>query len=107
MSSQQIQVRQDPTLALYAGQEERTPHEWEEQFIDTWLLLEVTAEDEAGQRRLDHVRVVLLRELRRLDETQMRDTLRLRISSRAASAQHEQSASAEREPARDRAVHLQ
>jgi hypothetical protein len=49
MSSQQIQVRQDPTLALYAGHEERTPHEWEEQFVDTWLLLEVTVEDEAGE----------------------------------------------------------
>ena len=49
MSSQQIQVRQDPTLALYAGHEERTPHAWEEQVVDTWLLLEVTAEDEAGE----------------------------------------------------------
>jgi hypothetical protein len=39
----------DPTLTFYEGQEERTPQEWEEQYMDAWLLLEVTAEDEAGE----------------------------------------------------------
>jgi hypothetical protein len=49
MSSQLSQVFQDPTLKLYAGQEERTPYEWEEQYVDAWLLLEITEEDEAGE----------------------------------------------------------
>jgi hypothetical protein len=39
----------DPTLTLYDGQEERTPDEWVEQYMDVWLLLEVTEEDEAGE----------------------------------------------------------
>lgn len=49
MSPQQSQTFPDPTLTLYEGQEERTPHEWEEQYVDVWLLLEVTEEDEAGE----------------------------------------------------------
>ena len=49
MSSQQSQSFQDPTLTLYEGQEEQTPHEWAEQYADVWLLLEVTEEDEAGE----------------------------------------------------------
>jgi hypothetical protein len=49
MSSQPLQALQDLTLTLYEGQEEQTPHEWEEQYMDVWLLLEVTEEDEAGE----------------------------------------------------------
>ncbi len=49
MSSQPSPPLQDPTLTLYEGQEEQAPQEWEEQYVDTWLLLEVTAEDEAGE----------------------------------------------------------
>ena len=39
----------DPTLTLYAGQEEQAPETWAAQYVDLWLLLEVTAEDEAGE----------------------------------------------------------
>ncbi|HEV8713722.1 MAG TPA: hypothetical protein VGX03_12960 [Candidatus Binatia bacterium] len=39
----------DPTLTQYDGQEELTPEEWEERYVDAWLLLQVTAEDEAGE----------------------------------------------------------
>jgi hypothetical protein len=49
MSSQPSQALQDPILTLYKGQEERAPHEWEEQYMDVWLLLEITEEDEAGE----------------------------------------------------------
>ena len=49
MSAQQSPMLQDATLTLYPGQEERTPQEWEEQYVDVWLLLEITVEDEAGE----------------------------------------------------------
>lgn len=49
MASQLSPVHQESSLTLYEGQEERSPHEWEEQYVDVWLLLEVTAEDEAGE----------------------------------------------------------
>ena len=49
MSSQSVSAQLDPTLSLYEGQEELTPEEWEERYVDTWLLLQVTAEDEAGE----------------------------------------------------------
>jgi hypothetical protein len=39
----------EPTLTLYTGQEEESPDMWATQYIDVWLLLEVTAEDEAGE----------------------------------------------------------
>ncbi|MBM4259119.1 MAG: hypothetical protein FJ147_24870 [Deltaproteobacteria bacterium] len=49
MSSQPASVQTDLTLTLYNGQEELPPEEWEERYIDTWLLLEVTEENEAGE----------------------------------------------------------
>jgi hypothetical protein len=49
MSAQQSPILQDATLTLYTGLEERRPHEWEEQYVDVWLLLEVTEEDEGGE----------------------------------------------------------
>ena len=49
MSSQSIPASIDPTLKPYDGQEELTPEEWEERYMDAWLLLQVTAEDEAGE----------------------------------------------------------
>jgi len=49
MSSQSAPTLLDPTLTLYDGQEELTPEEWEGRYIDTWLLLQVAAEDEAGE----------------------------------------------------------
>ena len=49
MSSQPVSTQLDPTLSLYEGQEELTPEEWEDRYVDTWLLLQVTAEDEAGE----------------------------------------------------------
>lgn len=49
VSSQLASTLRDPTLTLYDGQEELTPEEWEGRYIDTWLLLQVTAEDEAGE----------------------------------------------------------
>ena len=49
MSAQQTPVQQDAMLTLYSGQEERTPDEWEAKYVDLWLLLEVTEEDEAGE----------------------------------------------------------
>lgn len=49
MPSPFLQVQQDPSLTLYEGQEERSPQEWEEQYVNVWLLLEVTEEDEAGE----------------------------------------------------------
>jgi hypothetical protein len=49
MSSPSVSAVRDPTLTLYEGQEELTPEEWEARYIDTWLLLQVTAEDDAGE----------------------------------------------------------
>jgi hypothetical protein len=49
MSSQPISTLLEPTLTQYDGQEELTPEEWEERYMDAWLLLQVTAEDEAGE----------------------------------------------------------
>ncbi len=49
MPSQLSPVQHESFLTLYEGQEERAPHEWEEQYIDVWLLLEVTEEDDAGE----------------------------------------------------------
>ncbi len=49
MSSQSVSTLLEPTLTRYGGQEEHTPEEWEERYVDTWLLLEVTTEDEAGE----------------------------------------------------------
>lgn len=49
MSSPSVSVLRDPTLTPYEGQEELTPAEWEEHYVDAWLLLQVTAEDEAGE----------------------------------------------------------
>jgi len=49
MSSPPSQALQDPALTLYEGQEERTPDEWAEFYVDVWLLLAVTEEDEAGE----------------------------------------------------------
>lgn len=39
----------EPTLILHPGQEEQSPDTWAAQYVDVWLLLEVTAEDEAGE----------------------------------------------------------
>lgn len=39
----------EPTLMLYTGPEEQSPDTWAAQYVDVWLLLEVTAEDEAGE----------------------------------------------------------
>ena len=39
----------EPTLTLYTGQEELSPDTWAAQYTDVWLLMEVTAEDEAGE----------------------------------------------------------
>lgn len=49
MSSQSASVQIDSTLTLYNEQEELTPEEWEDRYLDTWLLLEVTEENEAGE----------------------------------------------------------
>lgn len=49
MALQPSHAPQDPTLTFYDGHEERTPDDWAEQYVDVWLLLEVTAEDEAGE----------------------------------------------------------
>ena len=49
MSLRPVSALLDPTLTLYDGQEELTPEEWEERYVDAWLLLQVTAEDEAGE----------------------------------------------------------
>jgi hypothetical protein len=49
MSSQSASSQTDSALTLYNGQEELTPEEWEDRYVDTWLLLEVTEEDEAGE----------------------------------------------------------
>lgn len=49
MSSPSVSALRDPTLTRYDGQEELTPEEWEERYVDAWLLLQVTAEDEAGE----------------------------------------------------------
>ena len=49
MSLQPISTLIEPTLTQYDGQEELTPEEWEERYVDAWLLLQVTAEDEAGE----------------------------------------------------------
>jgi hypothetical protein len=49
MSSQFSPAQQDSSLTLYEGQEELSPQEWEERYINVWLLLEVTEEDEAGE----------------------------------------------------------
>ena len=51
MPSQSASIQTDLTLTLYDGQEELSPEEWEERHVDTWLLLEVTEEDEAGEPR--------------------------------------------------------
>jgi hypothetical protein len=51
MSSQPVPALLDPTLTLYDGQEIHTPEEWEDRYVDTWLLLEVTEEDEVGEPR--------------------------------------------------------
>ncbi len=49
MSSPSVSALPDSTLTLYEGQEELTPVEWEEHYVDAWLLLQITAEDEAGE----------------------------------------------------------
>ena len=49
MPSQPASALLDPTLTLYNGQEAHTPEEWEERYVDTWLLLEITEDDEAGE----------------------------------------------------------
>jgi hypothetical protein len=49
MSSPSISALRDPTLTQYEGEEELTPEEWEARYADVWLLLQVTAEDEAGE----------------------------------------------------------
>ena len=49
MPSQLSPVQQESSLTLYEGQEERAPHEWEEQHANVWLLLEITEEDDAGE----------------------------------------------------------
>src|SRR5438128_6949103 len=49
MASPHIQAHDDPTLTLYTGQEEQAPDIWGNQYVDVWLLLEVTAEDEGGE----------------------------------------------------------
>ena len=49
MSSPSVSALPDSTLTLYEGQEELTPEEWEEHYVDAWLLLQITAEDEAGE----------------------------------------------------------
>lgn len=49
MSLHQPQITQESSLTLYKGQEERSPHEWQEQYEDVWLLLEMTEEDDAGE----------------------------------------------------------
>jgi hypothetical protein len=49
MSSQFSPIPQTPSLILYEGQEERSPREWEKQYVNVWLLLEVTEEDEVGE----------------------------------------------------------
>ena len=48
-STQQSPAPQDPTLTFYTGLEERPPPEWEERYVDVWLLLEITEEDEGGE----------------------------------------------------------
>ena len=42
-------IQPDSFLTLYEGQEERSPQEWEERYVNVWLLLEVTKEDETGE----------------------------------------------------------
>ena len=42
-------IEHDPTLILHTGQEEQAPDAWAAQYVDVWLLVEVTAEDEAGE----------------------------------------------------------
>jgi hypothetical protein len=49
MASPHIHAQHEPTLTLYTGQEEQPPDIWADQYIDVWLLLEVTAEDEGGE----------------------------------------------------------
>ena len=49
MSVYPSQIGHEPTLTLYSGQEEQRPETGVEQYVDVWLLLEVTAEDEAGE----------------------------------------------------------
>ena len=49
MSSHPMSASLDPTLTQYDGPEELTPEEWEARYVDAWLLLQVTAEDEAGE----------------------------------------------------------
>ena len=49
MASPRIHAQYDPTLTLYPGQEEQAPDIWADQYVDVWLLMEVTAEDEAGE----------------------------------------------------------
>jgi hypothetical protein len=49
MPSQPSHTLSDPPLTLYEGQEERTPREWEGQYVNAWLLLQGTIEDEAGE----------------------------------------------------------
>ena len=49
MSSSSVSPLRDPTLTPDEGEEELTPEEWEARYVDAWLLLQVTAEDEAGE----------------------------------------------------------
>jgi hypothetical protein len=49
MASQSASPQTDLTLTLYSGQEELPSEEWEERYVDTWLLLEITEEDEVDE----------------------------------------------------------
>ncbi|MBM3225238.1 MAG: hypothetical protein FJZ47_15750 [Candidatus Tectomicrobia bacterium] len=51
-------LQAEPTLTLYAGEEEQSPDTWADRYTDVWLLLEVTAEDDAGEPVLGKLRVI-------------------------------------------------